>query len=47
MAFTEKPPQLPAENQALVGPDGKMTKPWRDYFSRLLQYLARMGASIP
>lgn len=38
--FSEKPPVLPPPNTPVVGPDGKMTPAWYEFFSRLLRFLA-------
>jgi hypothetical protein len=50
MAFdlaADPPPRPPAANIPMVGPDGKPSRAWLDFHSRLIAWLGRVVASIP
>mgnify|MGYP001209397062 CR=1 FL=1 len=38
--FPEKPPLPPPPSAPVIGPDGRMTQPWYDFFVRLIRFLA-------
>jgi hypothetical protein len=48
MSFTEKPPVLPPPDVPMIAPGtGLITPPWREYLTKLVAWLQRMGAAIP
>jgi len=47
MAFAELPPPIWDATKSAVGPDGKLTPEFLQWLSRVMAYLARMGAAIP